>query len=76
MLNPFEWLILGVTGFIVLRVLWWILVQIPQGHAKDEAICEKCLGKKMEDNVTEELEWCDCPLRETSDRHGEDRQSQ
>ena len=69
MLNPFEWLVLGVIAFGGARVIWWVMVQIPSGHAKDEAICEKCLGKRMNDKVTEPLEWCDCPLRETSDKH-------
>ncbi len=70
-MNPIEWLVIGIIVFIGTRVLWWIYVEIPRGHAKDEAICEKCWGKTLSNDVTEPLEWCDCPQRENSDKHEE-----
>jgi hypothetical protein len=73
-MNPFDWLVLGVVGFLIVRILWWVLVQIPRGHAKDEAICEICLKKTIEDKVTKPLEWCDCPQRETFDKHNEEKE--
>jgi hypothetical protein len=69
-MNPFELLVIGVIGFVVLRVAYWLLVEIPRGHTKEEAICEKCFGKTMSDDVTESMEWCHCPQKEdSSDRH-------
>lgn len=62
-------LILGVTGFVITRLLYYFLVEAPRGHNKDEAICDTCWGKKISDDVTESLEWCDCPQRKTSDEH-------
>jgi hypothetical protein len=70
-MNPFEWLVLVVVCFLIARTLWWVLVQIPEGHVKDDAICEICLGKVIEDKVTKPLEWCDCPNKKTTDKHGE-----
>jgi hypothetical protein len=71
-MNPFLLLIGGVTLFIVIRALFWALVEIPCDHAKDEAICETCFKKMRNDAVTEPLEWCDCPNREEEvDEHGE-----
>ncbi len=71
-MNPFEFLIVGIGVFIILRVWWWS-VQVGKGHAKDEAICEKCWGKRRSDNVTEQMEWCHCPQKEdSSDRHYEE----
>jgi high-affinity Fe2+/Pb2+ permease len=68
-MNLFFFLVGMVIGFVVVRVFWWVLVQIPRNHAKDEAICEKCWGKTLSDDVTECMEWCDCPQRETTDKH-------
>ncbi len=62
-------LLLAVVAFILIRTLYWLLVEIPRDHAKDEAICEICLGKTRNDKVTEPLEWCDCPQRENADKH-------
>ncbi len=73
-MNPIEWLVIGIIVFIGTRVLWWISVEIPRGHAKDEAICEKCWGKRRSDNVTEQMEWCHCPQKEDSSDKHEDRE--
>jgi len=70
-MNPFDWIVIGVVIFIGTRVIWWLVVEVPTGHAKDEAICEKCWGKTLSNDVTEPLEWCDCPQRENSDKHEE-----
>ena len=71
-LYPFGWMIVVIIGFIAVRVAWYLLVEVPKGHARDEAICEKCYGKTMDDDVTESMEWCHCPQREDgSDKHKE-----
>jgi len=70
-MNPFDFLVWGIISFALARIIWYLIIEIPRGHAKDEAICEKCWGKTLSNDVTEPLEWCDCPQRENSDKHEE-----
>ncbi|HYT46759.1 MAG TPA: hypothetical protein VEP90_30815 [Methylomirabilota bacterium] len=68
--------ILGIASivFIFVRAAFYLLVEVPRGHARDEAICEKCFNKRLNDDVTELMEWCHCPQKEDgSDKH-EDRE--
>jgi hypothetical protein len=69
MINTLDKVVILLIGFMAVRALWFLLVEIPRGHHKDEAICEKCWGKTLSDDVTECMEWCDCPQHETTDKH-------
>jgi hypothetical protein len=74
------YLVAGIIGFVLARILYEVIVRITEGHTEPVATCEKCRLREEAEKAAEEAphqpgceapnrDWCDCPRKETDDKH-------
>ncbi len=67
-LDVFGWLVVGVIGFITIRIIYEAFVQTMKGHTEPPETCKRC-RQIEEQGEFPNRDWCDCPRRESFDHH-------